>query len=96
MRFYFKHWNEETDVRVLGTVMGNDELLFDPGFLDWIKENKIVAQFCSKNCYDSCTYDVLLPVEEVTNAEHDQTSAIEDSIVIENTDHAMLFKLTWL
>lgn len=96
MKFYFNGWDDDLDNLILGENIDNHELLFNKEFLEWCDENDIEAVFESKRFINGALMTVRYSIFTVTNEQYDNTNAKYDSIVFENVDHALLFKLTWL
>lgn len=68
-----------------------NNMIFSKDFLDWAKDRNI--RFCS---YDRFTSDIVdMLVGDLTLEIFENTRIILDSIVIDDIDTAILFKLMW-
>lgn len=90
IRIFFHDTNQLHMLLAPGVVL--DDRLFLDDFIKWAEEQEGYIQFVST------TDDgyVCLPVSDVKNSTFGESYSNSDSIMIENENTAMLFKLTWL
>ena len=87
-RFYFNDIDCSRFSRVKDF---RNDMIFSKDFLDWARDRNI--RFCSNNRFTSGIVDML--VGDLTMEIFKDTLTSLDSIVIDDIDTAILFKLMW-
>lgn len=103
MRFYFNDYFETVYGSLLNSNADDeDEPLFCKELIQWVKETNTSIYFFTKtesavkDDVDFIPQEVKIPVATALNAHFNDTDTNSDSLLIEDEDIAILFRLTWL